>query len=197
MYSATKHIDGQGRVLGGAILSNKKFCEKFIRPFIRNTGPSLSPFNAWVLLKSLDTVELRVKKQCENTHKILDFLKSNKNIKKIYYPFDPNFRQYNLAKKQMIDGGTNISFELKNTKKNKKELAFNFLNNLELIDISNNLGDTKSLITHPDTTTHHRLSEKEKISLRITKNLVRLSVGLEDVNDLIDDIKSSLKKTYK
>ena len=197
MYSATKHIDGQGRVLGGAILSNKKFCEKFIRPFIRNTGPSLSPFNAWVLLKSLDTVELRVKKQCENTHKILDFLKSNKNIKKIYYPFDPNFRQYNLAKKQMIDGGTIISFELKNTKKNKKELAFNFLNNLELIDISNNLGDTKSLITHPDTTTHHRLSEKEKISLRITKNLVRLSVGLEDVNDLIDDIKSSLKKTYK
>ena len=197
MYSATKHIDGQGRVLGGAILSNKKFCEKFIRPFIRNTGPSLSPFNAWVLLKSLDTVELRVKKQCENTHKILDFLKSNKNIKKIYYPFDPNFRQYNLAKKQMIDGGTIISFELKNTKKNKKELAFNFLNNLELIDISNNLGDTKSLITHPDTTTHHRLSEKEKISLRITKNLVRLSVGLEDVNDLIDDIKSSLIKTYK
>ncbi len=197
MYSATKHIDGQGRVLGGAILSNKNFCEKFIRPFIRNTGPSLSPFNAWVLLKSLDTIELRVKKQCENTHKILDFLKLNKNIQRIYYPFDPNFKQYNLAKKQMIDGGTIISFELKNTEKNKKQLAFNFLNNLELIDISNNLGDTKSLITHPDTTTHHRLSEKEKISLRITKNLVRLSVGLEDVNDLIDDIKSSLTKTYK
>ncbi len=197
MYSATKHIDGQGRVLGGAILSSKNFCEKFIRPFIRNTGPSLSPFNAWVLLKSLDTIELRVKKQCENTHKILDFLKLNKNIQKIYYPFDPNFKQYNLAKKQMVDGGTIISFELKNTKKDKKKLAFNFLNNLELIDISNNLGDTKSLITHPDTTTHHRLSEKEKISLRITKNLVRLSVGLEDVNDLVDDIKSSLIKTYK
>tara|TARA_Y100001968_G_scaffold124032_1_gene113025 strand:+ start:1960 stop:3153 length:1194 start_codon:yes stop_codon:yes gene_type:complete len=197
MYSATKHIDGQGRVLGGAILSSKNFCEKFIRPFIRNTGPSLSPFNAWILLKSLDTIELRVEKQCENTHKILDFLKSSKNIQKIYYPFDPNFKQYNLAKKQMIDGGTIISFELKNTKKDKKKLAFNFLNNLELIDISNNLGDTKSLITHPDTTTHHRLSEKEKISLRITKNLVRLSVGLEDVNDLIDDIKSSLIKTYK
>ena len=157
----------------------------------------MSPFNAWVLLKSLDTIELRVKKQCENTHKILDFLKLNKNIQKIYYPFDPNFKQYNLAKKQMVDGGTIISFELKNTKKDKKKLAFNFLNNLELIDISNNLGDTKSLITHPDTTTHHRLSEKEKISLRITKNLVRLSVGLEDVNDLVDDIKSSLIKTYK
>jgi len=193
MYSATKHIDGQGRVLGGAILGTKDYCKNTIKPFIRNTGPSISPFNAWVLLKGLETLELRVKKQTENTKKILKFLKNNDFIEEINYPMMETFKQYDLAKKQMVDGGSIISFTLRSSKKNKKKSTFNFLNNLKTIKISNNLGDTKSLITHPETTTHHRLTENEKRSLRITKNLVRLSVGLEDPDDLIEDIRNSLK----
>ena len=174
MYSATKHLDGQGRVLGGAILGSKHFCESFLKPFIRNTGPSISPFNAWVLTKSLDTLELRVNKQCDNTKKIVKF----------------------LEKKQMKTGGTIVSFRLKAKKNEKKKIAFNFLNNLSMIDISNNLGDSKSLITHPDTTTHSKLSIKEKNELGISQNLVRLSIGLEDAEDIIEDIETSLKKTY-
>ncbi len=195
MYSATKHIDGQGRVLGGAILGSKDFCKTFIKPFIRNTGPSISPFNAWVLLKGLETLELRIKKQNDNAKKIVSFLNKESSIKKVYYPTDTKFKQRNLAKKQMLGGGSIISFEIESIKNKKK--AFSFLNELKLIDISNNLGDSKSLITHPYTTTHHRLSEKEKISLRITKNLVRLSVGLEDPNDIINDIDNALKKVTK
>ena len=126
MYSATKHIDGQGRVLGGAILSDEKFCKNVIKPFIRNTGPSISPFNAWVLLKGLETLDLRIKKQTENTKEILKFLKKNKYIKKIYYPFDENFSQFNLANKQMIDGGTILSFELSSQKKMEKKILLNF-----------------------------------------------------------------------
>ena len=194
MYSATKHIDGQGRVLGGAILGKEKFCKNIIKPFIRNTGPSLSPFNAWVLLKSIDTLELRITKQTENAKKTANFLKNNRFVETVFYPMLEGFEQLNLAKKQMLDGGTIISFKLKTTKKNEKDLTFRFLNNLQLVEISNNLGDTKSLITHPETTTHHRLNQKEKMSLRITKNLVRLSVGLEDVDDIIEDIDYALKK---
>ena len=196
MYSATKHIDGQGRVLGGAILASKKFCKNYVKPFIRNTGPSLSPFNAWVLLKGLETLDLRVKKQVENTKEVLKFLKKNKNIKKIYYPFDENFDQYTLAKKQMKDGGTILSFELLSKKNLEKKTAFKFLNNLKLIDISNNLGDSKTLITHPYTTTHHRLSKNEKNELGISENMVRLSVGLEGVDDIINDMDSAIKKAY-
>ena len=194
MYSATKHIDGQGRVLGGAILGKENFCKNIIKPFIRNTGPSLSPFNAWVLLKSIDTLELRIRKQTENAKKTANFLENNKFVETVFYPMLEGFEQLNLAKKQMLDGGTIISFKLKTTKKNEKDLTFRFLNNLQLVEISNNLGDTKSLITHPETTTHHRLNQKEKMSLRITKNLVRLSVGLEDVDDIIEDIDYALKK---
>jgi O-succinylhomoserine sulfhydrylase len=197
MYSATKHIDGQGRVLGGAILGNKKFCEEIVKPFIRNTGPSISPFNAWVLLKGLETLDLRVEKQTKNTKEIFQFLERNKHIRKIYYPFDKNSKQFELAKKQMIDGGTVISFELNSKKKDDKKVSFKFLNNLRLIDISNNLGDSKTLITHPYTTTHHRLSESDKKKLKITKNLIRLSVGLEEVGDIINDIDLALKKTFK
>ena len=196
MYSATKHIDGQGRVLGGAILSDEDFCKNIVKPFIRNTGPSMSPFNAWVLLKGLETLDLRVKKQVENTKEVLKFLKKNKNIKKIYYPFDDNFDQYTLAKKQMKDGGTILSFELLSKKKLEKRTAFKFLNNLNLIDISNNLGDSKTLITHPYTTTHHRLSKNEKNELGISENMVRLSVGLEGVDDIINDMDSAIKKAY-
>ena len=197
MYSATKHIDGQGRVLGGALLGNKKFCKEIVKPFIRNTGPSISPFNAWVLLKGLETLDLRVEKQTKNTKEIFQFLEGNKYVKKIYYPFDKNSKQFKLAKKQMIDGGTVISFELNSKKKDDKKISFKFLNNLRLIDISNNLGDSKTLITHPYTTTHHRLSESDKKKLKITKNLIRLSVGLEEVGDIINDIDLALKKTFK
>ena len=196
MYSATKHLDGQGRVLGGAILSSKSFSENFLKPFIRNTGPSISPFNAWVLVKSLDTLELRINKQCDNTKKIVKFLDKSKFVDSICYPFHQAYPQLELAKKQMRMGGTIVSFRLKAKKNEKKKIAFNFLNNLSLIDISNNLGDTKSLITHPETTTHSKLSSKEKNELGISQNLVRLSIGLEDVEDIMEDIETSFKKSY-
>ncbi len=197
MYSATKHIDGHGRVLGGAILGKKKYCEEFIKPFIRNTGPAISPFNAWVLVKGLDTLELRIKKQTENTKTIINYLKKSKFIEKIYYPHLKDSPQYELARKQMSDGGNIVSFEITSKENKKKENAFSFLNNLSLISISNNLGDTKTLVTHPETTTHHRLTKLEKKELYISKNLIRLSVGLEDPDDLINDIDNSLKKLEK
>jgi len=190
MYSATKHIDGQGRVLGGAILGKKKFCEEVIKPFIRNTGPSISPFNAWILLKSLETLELRINQQVENSEKIVTFLQAHKKIKKVLYPWSKDFPQYRLAKKQMLSGGSIISFELKDKSKMQ---TFKFLNKLEMINISNNLGDTKSLITHPSTTTHSRLSKSEKTELGISENLVRLSVGLECSEDIIKDIEKGLR----
>ena len=195
MYSATKHIDGHGRVMGGAILGTKKYCENIIKPFIRNTGPSISPFNAWVLIKGLDTLELRVKKQSENATKIVEYLDNSKYINKIYYPHYKKFSQIDLAKKQMEMGGNLISFELATVKKKKKEKSFSFLNNLSLINISNNLGDTKSLITHPETTTHHRLNNMEKKLLGINPNLIRISVGLENVDEILDDLDKSLKKS--
>ena len=194
MYSATKHIDGHGRVMGGAILGKKKYCDEIIKPFIRNTGPSISPFNAWVLIKGLDTLELRIKKQSENAKKVVNYLEKSEYINKIYYPHYKNFTQFSLAKKQMKDGGNIVSFEIKAKKEIKKEKSFSFLNNLSLINISNNLGDTKSLITHPETTTHHRLCQTEKKILGINKNLIRISVGLEDINDIISDIDKALKK---
>lgn len=195
MYSATKHIDGQGRVLGGAILGKKKYCETTIKPFIRNTGPSISPFNAWVLIKGLETLELRIKKQTENAEKVLNYLINSSFIKKIYYPLFKESSQFTLAKKQMIGGGNIISFEIASKRNKEKEKSFSFLNNLSLIKISNNLGDTKSLITHPETTTHNKLSKMEKKSLGINSNLIRISVGLENINDLIDDLDKSLKKS--
>ena len=190
MYSATKHIDGQGRVLGGAILGKKKFCDEIIKPFIRNTGPSISPFNAWILLKSLETLELRINQQVKNAQKVVKFLQGHKKIKKVLYPWSKEFPQYKLAKKQMLSGGSIISFELKNQSKMQ---TFKFLNKLEMINISNNLGDTKSLITHPSTTTHSRLSKSEKTELGISRNLVRLSVGLECSEDIINDIEKGLQ----
>ena len=197
MYSATKHIDGHGRVIGGAILSNNKFCEKYIRPFIRNTGPSLSPFNAWVLLKGLETLDLRLNYQVSSTEKIINYLTEQKFVSEIFYPHYKKNRSYNLAKSQMSAGGTILSFTMNCKFSLHKKKAFDFLDNLNLIKISNNLGDNKSLITHPYTTTHHRLNEKEKRSLRITKNLIRLSVGLEDTDDLIRDINDSFNKVFR
>jgi O-succinylhomoserine sulfhydrylase len=189
IYSATKHIDGQGRCLGGVICGTEKFIQNVVLPFMKHTGGSLSPFNAWILLKSLETINLRCRTQAESAFKIAKSLEKHTKIKKIVYPYLKSHSQYLLAKKQMTGGGTVISIELVG---NKKE-TFSFLNNLKIISISNNLGDSRSLITHPATTTHQRLSIDQKNHLGISDGLVRLSVGLEDVKDLLIDLKQSLK----
>ena len=188
VYSGTKHIDGQGRVMGGAILSSKKFKEEILKPFLRHTGPCISPFNAWVLLKSLDTIELRVNKQSENAYEISKFLEKQNNIDKVIYPFLDSFPQKNLAEKQMSKGGTMVSLYIKGNKKD----AFKVINKLKIFDISNNLGDTKSLVTHPETTTHRIVEENERLRLGITGNLIRLSIGLENIDDLKKDLEHSL-----
>lgn len=189
VYSATKHMDGQGRVLGGAILARKALFADKLQVFLRNTGPSLSPFNAWVLLKSLETMDLRVRAQAEGALAVTKFLKEQKGIFNVRYPFDDAHPQAALARKQMSGGGTIVTFELQGG----RDEAFRFANALKLIDISNNLGDAKSLLTHPDTTTHARLPEAERRALGITPGMFRLSVGLEDPLDLMDDISVGLK----
>ncbi len=193
MYSATKHIDGHGRVIGGAILSDNKFSTKYIKPFIRNTGPSLSPFNAWVLLKGLETLDLRINQQVKNSELLVKYLEKQKLVSEIMYPYYKKSKSFKLAKSQMTAGGNILAFRLK-SKSNNSTRCFSFLNNLKLIKISNNLGDNKTLIAHPYTTTHHKLNEKEKRCLRITKNLIRLSIGLEDSDDLINDFDNSFRK---
>ncbi len=189
MYSATKHIDGQGRTLGGAVLTNDDaFAKDQLMPFYRHTGPAMSPFNAWVLLKGLETLDLRVERHCRNARKLAEWLSGHAKVTRTIYPGLESHPQHALAKKQMKDGGTMVSFEVKGG----KEGAFRFLNALSLVDISNNLGDTKSLITHPATTTHQRLSEDARAHLGITAGLVRLSVGIEDGDDLLDDVENAL-----
>jgi O-succinylhomoserine sulfhydrylase len=188
IYSATKHIDGQGRCLGGVICGTEEFIQKVVLPFMKHTGGSLSPFNAWILLKSLETINLRCRTQAESALKIAKSLEKHPKIKKITYPYLKTHTQYSLAKKQMTGGGTVIAIELVGNKKT----TFSFLNNLKIISISNNLGDSRSLITHPATTTHQRLSIDQKKYLGINDGLVRLSVGLEDVKDLVVDLKKSL-----
>lgn len=189
MYSATKHIDGQGRTLGGAILTNDAdFIEESLTPFMRHTGPTLSAFNAWVLLKGLETLELRVTRHCENAHSVAEYLGDRKGINKVLYPGLPSHPQHNLAMSQMQDGGTIVSFDIEGG----KEVAFRFVNALSLVDISNNLGDAKSLVTHPATTTHQRLSPEERLEMGITDGLVRLSVGLEDADDIKEDLDQAL-----
>ena len=189
-YSATKHIDGQGRCLGGAVLSNDThFIEKQLTPFYRNTGPSISPFNAWVLLKGIETLDLRVGRQCDNALTIATFLESNDAVARVHYPGLKSHPQHQLAMAQMSGkGSTVVSFEVKGG----KAAAFKVLNALTIIDIANNLGDVKSLITHPATTTHQRLSDAERATMGISDNLVRLSVGIEDVEDLMDDLTQAL-----
>ena len=190
MYSATKHIDGQGRALGGAILSNDaEFIENCLTPFMRHTGPAMSPMNAWILLKGLETLEIRVERHVQNARIIANFLSNHDGVERVLYPGLDNHPQYELAKSQMDAGGTVVTFELIGG----KEAAFKFLNTLEIVDISNNLGDAKSLITHPATTTHQRLSERDRADLNISESMVRLSVGLEDYEDLLDDLDQALK----
>ena len=189
IYSGTKHIDGQGRAMGGAVCSTNKFKENILKPFLRHTGPCISPFNAWVLLKSLETIKIRVLSQSDNALQIARFLEKHKKIKQVYYPGLKSFPQYALAKKQQSVGGTMIAFKVKGGKKD----AFKIINKLNIFDISNNLGDSKSLVTHPTTTTHKVLGEEARLSLGITPNLIRLSIGLEDINDLKEDLSNSLK----
>lgn len=189
VYSTTKHLDGHGRTLGGAVIGKETFIKEILLPFHRHTGPALSPFNAWVILKALESFNLRIEKHCSNALKIAEFLEKNSQISKVYYPFLSSHPQHQIAKKQMKNGGAMIAFEVKGQKEN----CFKFLNKLNLIDISNNLGDAKSLITHPASTTHSNLTNEERLNIKITPNLCRLSVGLEHCQDLIADLQQALK----
>jgi O-succinylhomoserine sulfhydrylase len=188
IYSATKHIDGQGRCLGGAILSSKAWIENILQPFIRNTGPAMSPFNAWVMLKGLETLALRVNAMCASAARVADFLAGRPGVTRVLYPARRDHPQHALAMAQMTAGGTIVSFELAGG----KAAAFRVLDALRLIRVSNNLGDSKSLVTHPATTTHMRIGPEERARLGISDGLVRLSVGLEDPADLEDDLAAAI-----
>jgi O-succinylhomoserine sulfhydrylase len=188
IYSATKHIDGQGRCLGGAVLCSEKFLTDHLQDFFRQTGPSMSPFNAWVMLKSLETMPLRIAAQCANAAAVADHLAGKPGVGRVIYCGRKDHPQADIVAKQMTGGGQMIAFEVEGG----KEAAFRFQNALRLIKISNNLGDAKSLITHPPTTTHQRIGPAARAELGITDGMLRLSVGLENVKDLIDDVDRGL-----
>ena len=190
VYSATKHIDGQGRCLGGIVLSDKQWIDENLHDYFRHTGPAMSPFNAWTLLKGLETLPLRVKQQTENASRIADFLADQNKVGKVIYPGRKDHPQADIIAKQMKGGSTLVCFELKGG----KEAAFAVQDALKVIRISNNLGDAKSLITHPATTTHKNLSEEGRAQAGITPGTLRLSCGIEDAEDLIDDLASALSK---
>jgi len=190
VYSTTKHFDGQGRTLGGAVLGKQSFIKEILLPFHRHTGPALSSFNAWIIFKALETYQMRMEKHCSNAKKIAEFLEGHKKVQKVYYPELKSHKQFAIAQKQMKNGGTMIAFE---TVGNKKT-CFNFMNSLQIIDISNNLGDSKSLITHPSTTTHSNISLEDQKKIGIFETMCRLSVGLEGCEDLINDLKNGLDK---
>lgn len=190
VYSATKHIDGQGRCLGGVILSSEAFIAEHIHNFMRQTGPSISPFNAWVLLKGLETLGVRVRAQTDTAARIADVLASHPKISRLVYPGRADHPQAALVKKQMRGGSTLVGFEVKGG----KAAAFRVLNELKLARISNNLGDAKSLVTHPATTTHQRLKPEDRAALGIGEGFIRFSAGLEDADDLIEDLTAALEK---
>jgi O-succinylhomoserine sulfhydrylase len=190
VYSATKHIDGQGRVLGGVILGSEKLILDHYHQILRQTGPSLSPFNAWILLKGLETLSVRVQRQTENAGAVANALAGHKKVTRLIYPGRPDHPQAETIRKQMRAGSTLCSFEVKGG----KEGAFRFLNALELIGITNNLGDAKSLVTHPTTTTHQRLTPDQRAELGIGDGLIRFSAGLEHADDLIADLRTALEK---
>ncbi|MGL9623765.1 O-succinylhomoserine sulfhydrylase [Bradyrhizobium sp. U531] len=190
VYSATKHIDGQGRCLGGIILSSEAFIAEHIHNFMRQTGPSISPFNAWVLLKGLETLGVRVRAQTDTASRIADVLASHPKISRLVYPGRADHPQAALVKKQMRGGSTLVGFEVKGGKQG----AFRVLNELKLAKISNNLGDAKSLVTHPATTTHQRLKPEDRAALGISEGFIRFSAGLEHVDDLIEDLTAALEK---
>jgi O-succinylhomoserine sulfhydrylase len=190
VYSTTKHIDGQGRTLGGAILGPAAYMKDELAPFLRHTGPSLSPFNAWIALKGLETLELRVEQHVRNAARLAAFLAAHPKIEQVIYPGLQSHPQYALAQRQMKNGGPLVAF----APRGGKEGAFRFMDGLGVIDLSNNLGDAKSLICHPATTTHSNLTEPERAALGISPAVLRLSVGLEDVEDLEEDIDRALAK---
>lgn len=187
VYSCTKHIDGQGRVLGGAVLGRKAWIEETLQPFIRNTGPSMSPFNAWLLLKGLETLHLRVRAACETAAAVADVLAAHPAVRRVYYPARADHPQQALAMAQMSAGGTMVTFELAD-----QAAAFTVMNAFDLIAVSNNLGDSKSLATHPATTTHMRIGAEERARMGIGDGAIRLSVGLEDADDLVEDLVQAL-----
>ncbi len=189
VYSTTKHIDGQGRTLGGAVLGDKKFINDTLMPFVRHTGPHMSPFNAWVILKSLETLKMRVLRHCENAEALAKMLEGHPKITRLMYPGFKSHPHYAIAKKQMKHGGPMVAFEIKGG----KAAAFRFLNALSIIEISNNLGNAKSLITHPASTTHSAIGAAERKKVGISDALLRLSVGIEDIEDLKRDIATALK----
>ncbi|MFO1188290.1 MAG: O-succinylhomoserine sulfhydrylase [Alphaproteobacteria bacterium] len=188
VYSATKHIDGQGRVLGGAVLGTAKYVDDELTPFLRHTGPAMSPFNAWVLLKGLETLSLRMARHCENARRVATFLDGRPGLARVLYPGLASHPQHALAKAQMRDFANIVVLDFAGG----KDAAFRFLDRLTLVDISNNLGDAKSLATHPATTTHQRLTPAERAGMGITDGTVRLSIGLEDVNDILADLDGAL-----
>jgi O-succinylhomoserine sulfhydrylase len=187
-YSATKHIDGQGRCLGGVVLSDKDWIDEHLHDYFRHTGPSLSPFNAWTLLKGLETLPLRVRQQTENAARVADFLADHPAIARVIYPGRADHPQAEICARQMKGGSTLVALELKGG----KEAAFSMQNRLEVVKLSNNLGDTKSLITHPATTTHKNLAEEAREELGIGPGMLRLSAGIEDAEDLIEDFDRAL-----
>jgi len=188
VYSATKHIDGQGRVLGGAVLGPAEFIDGPVKNLMRHTGPSMSPFNAWVLLKGLETMSLRVARMADNALTLAHHLEGRPGIVRVVHPFLESHPQHELARRQMTGGGTVVTFEVEGG----KDVAFRVMNALTLVDISNNLGDAKSLVTHPATTTHRRLTEEARAAVGITDGTIRISVGLESVLDLVDDVEAAL-----
>ncbi|KEX99939.1 O-succinylhomoserine sulfhydrylase [Brucella neotomae] len=189
VYSATKHIDGQGRCLGGVVLSDREWIETTLQDYFRHTGPGLSPFNAWIMLKGLETLSVRVRQQKQSAAAIADFLAGKPGVKRVIYPGRADHPQADIIAKQMTGGSTLIALELEGG----KEAAFKFENALQIFSITNNLGDTKSLITHPATTTHKNLSNEAKAELGISDGLLRVSVGLEDTDDLLEDVEVALK----
>jgi O-succinylhomoserine sulfhydrylase len=189
VYSATKHIDGQGRCLGGVVLGTKAFIEDKLHTYLKQTGPSLSPFNAWVLLKALETLPLRVERQSASAAAVADFLAEQKEVVRVFYPGRDDHPQRELAKRQMAGGGPMVAFEVKGGKRE----AFRFMNALRIFKITNNLGDAKSLVTHPSTTTHQRLKPEQRAELGIFDRSIRLSIGLEDVEDLKNDLDQALR----
>ena len=192
IYSGTKHIDGQGRVLGGAILGDSEYIEGPVQMLMRHTGPALSPFNAWVLLKGLETMSVRVNYSNASAHRIAEFLEAHPAVRWVRYPFLPSHPQHDLAKRQMTGGGTVVTFELDAPEGRGKQRAFDVLDKLSLIDISNNLGDSKTLITHPATTTHRAMGPDGRAAIGLGDGVVRISVGLEGTEDLIADLDRAL-----
>ncbi|QFT80318.1 O-succinylhomoserine sulfhydrylase [Roseovarius sp. THAF27] len=189
VYSATKHIDGQGRALGGVILGTEEYIRKTVEPYMKHTGGSMSPFTAWVMLKGLETIDLRVRAQADNALALADALQGHPALERVIFPGHPSHGQHDLVKRQMGKGGTVIALDIKGG----QAAAFRFLNALEIVVISNNLGDAKSIATHPATTTHQRLSDEQKDALGITPGLIRLSVGIEDTEDLVADVSQALE----